>query len=214
MSDALQSVKDALGTFDKDNTEKAVNEALESGATARQIFDVLIEAMTAIGKRFEKMEVFLPEVMKATDAMKATFEVLVPLMVESDDLPEKVGTVIFGTVKGDIHNVGKDMVVSVMNTQGFDVIDLGVDVPASKFYEAAQQHNPDIVAVCAIMSSTIPIQKDVIDYFVAQGDRGNYKFLVGGGSTNPGWAEKIGADGWGKDAVEATEVALGLVGKQ
>ncbi len=213
MADALQSVKDALGAFDKEKTLEAVNAALEGGASARQVFDALIEGMTAIGKDFEKMICFLPEVMKATDAMKAAFEVLMPIMVEADDLPEKVGTVVFGTVKGDIHNVGKDMVISVMNTQGFDVIDLGVDVPASKFYEAAELHKPDIVAICAIMSSTIPIQKDIVDYFLAQGNKEDYKFLVGGGSTNPAWAEKIGADGWGKDAVEATDVALKLVGK-
>lgn len=208
----VQEVKDGLKSFNKENTLNAVQDALGAGVKAREIFDGLIESMKEIGEKFECMEVFLPEVMRAANAMKAAFAILMPIMIEANEQPEKVGKIVFGTVKGDIHNVGKDMVISVMITAGFDVVDLGVDVPTSKFYEAAEQEEADIVAVCAIMSATIPLQKDIVDFFVEQGNRDKYKILVGGGSTNTEWAEKIGADGWAKDAVEANEVSLRLMG--
>ena len=211
--DSIQSVKDALNSFKKENILEAVNKALANGVSARDIFDGLVEGMREVGQKFEIMEVFLPEVMRAAQGMKEAFNILMPIMVEAQEQPDKVGTIVFGTVKGDIHNVGKDMVISVMTTAGFDVIDLGVDVAPSKFFDEAERNNADIVGVCAIMSATIPIQKDVIDYFIEQGKRDKYKILVGGGSTNTEWAEKIGADGWGKDAVEASDVALKLVGK-
>lgn len=210
---SVEIVKNAIMSFDKATTLRAVKDALSGGIAARQIFDGLVEAMKEIGQKFECMDVFLPEVMRAADAMKESFAILMPHMVDAHQAPEKVGTVVFGTVKGDMHNVGKDMVISVMLTNGFEVIDLGVNVPTSKFFEEAERHNADIVAMCAIMSSTIPLQKDIVDYFVEKGVRKKYKLLIGGGSTNPAWAEKIGADGWGKDAVEANAVALKLVGK-
>jgi trimethylamine corrinoid protein len=210
----VEKCKDALKSFNKDETLKAVNDALAKGIGARKIFDGMVLAMKDIGKDFEVMNCFLPEVMKAAKAMREAFDILMPIMVESKEQPEEVGKIVFGTVKGDIHNVGKDMVVSVMSTAGFDVIDLGVDVAPSKYYEEAERNQADIVAVCAIMSSTIPIQKDVVDYFVEQGTRDKYKIMVGGGSTDTAWAEQIGADGWAKDAVEATDVALKLLGKK
>ena len=206
-------VKKAFLSLDAEVTVKAVKEELEKGSNPREIFNALSETMTEIGQQFEKMQVFMPEVMLATDAMKAAFEILEPAMVKSNDQLEKMGTIIMGTVKGDVHNVGKDMVVGVLTTSGFNVIDLGVDVAPSAYLEAAQKEKADIIAASALMTATMPIQKDLIDFLKAKGVRDKYKVMIGGGVVTPEWAEEIGADGYGKDAVEAGRVAKKLMGK-
>lgn len=206
-------VKEAFLSLDEEKTVSAVKEELENGSSPRDIFNCLTEAMTEIGHQFEMMQMFMPEVMLATDAMKAAFEILEPEMVKSNEEMEKMGTIIIGTVKGDVHNVGKDMVVGVLTTNGFSVIDLGVDVAPSAFLETAEKEKADIIAASALMTATMPVQKDLIDFLEAKGLRDKYKVIVGGGVVTEDWANEIGADGYGKDAIDAAKVAKQLMGK-
>lgn len=166
-----------------------------------------------IGEKFGAGEVFLPELMMAGDAMKAGTEFLVSAIPEGVETPT-LGTIVLGTVKGDIHNIGRNIVGSMLIAAGFNVVDIGCDVPNSAFAEAAEKHRADIIGASAIMATTIPMQKDLIDYLEALKIRHKYKIMVGGGSCTKKYAEKIGADGYGENAIEAVKIAKQLVSKK
>ncbi len=209
----FREVLDAFNGLDDQGTVEAIKKELNNGASPKAIFDELTDAMTEIGNKFEKMELFMPDVILATDALKAAIEVLEPAMSQSGEIVEKAGTVVMGTVKGDIHCVGKDMVVGMLTTAGFNVVDLGVDVAPSAFVEAAEREKAVIIAASALMTATMPIQKDLVDFLEAKGLRDKYKVMIGGGVVTPDWVEEVGADGYGKDAVDAVAAAKRLIGK-
>lgn len=171
-------------------------EAIENG---------LIPAIKEVGDKFEKMEIFLLELMLAADATKASMNLLLPLIPK--DSKGIGGNVVIGTVQGDVHEIGKNIVANMLMTAGFNVNDMGVDVKSSSFIDVAKKSNAKIIGASALMSSTMGSQKDIVDYLSATGDRKKFAVLIGGGITSKAWADEIGADGYGEDAVEAVKLA-------
>ncbi|HZK18523.1 MAG TPA: cobalamin-dependent protein [Clostridia bacterium] len=208
---AFENVRKALFGLDEDLTVKVVQEELEKGASPKDLLDVLGAAMTEVGEGFQKMELFLPDVMLASDCMNKAAEILIPAMEESNIQTETIGTVVLATVKGDIHTVGKDMVMGTLSTNGYKVIDLGKDVPSDSILEAAEKEKADIIALSALMSSTMPAQAEVIEFLQAKDIRDKYKVIIGGGCVTKEYADQIGADGYAQDAIAAVEEANKLM---
>lgn len=212
---SIQELRNAIMDFDEDAAVAAAEKVLKAGLPPMDAVNIMGDALKELGDKFQAMEVFLPEVLLATDAFKAGLKVLEPELlkaVDAGDVAEKPKVVI-ATVKGDVHAVGKDMVATMLTVGGFDVKNLGADVDSEAVIAAAEEYGAQIIGLSALMSTTIPHQKEVIDFLTAKGIRGKYKVIVGGGSTTPQWAEQIGADGYSKDAVEAVELAKSLMKK-
>ena len=165
----------------------------------------LVPSIETIGDKFEKMEIYLPELMLAADAMRSALALLLPLIPKGSKGAK--ATVVIGTVQGDVHEIGKNIVSSMLMAGGFNVVDLGVDVKTIAFVEEAKKANAKIIGASALMSSTIGSQKDIVDYLVSSKERRRYSVLVGGGPTTKEWAKEIGADGCGMTAVEAVKLA-------
>jgi methanogenic corrinoid protein MtbC1 len=146
--------------------------------------------------------------MMAADAFQEGMEILQPIITASGTQSEATGTVVMGTVKGDIHALGKNIAVTMLKTEGFDVVDLGVDVRASQFVDEAEKHRADIIALSALMTTTMPQQREVIEHLEARGTRDQYYVMVGGGPTDAKWAERIEADAYGETAADAVSLAL------
>ena len=211
MADVLGKLKGAILEFDEDAALEAAKEAVAEGVDPVQAIGALADGLNELGEAFEKMEVFLPEIMLASDAFKAALEVLEPELKKSRTEGTKAIPVVIGTIQGDVHQVGKDMVATFLTTAGFDVHDLGVDVAPSRFLEEAKKVGAKVIAVAALMSTTRPVQKDLIDFLEAKGVRDDYIVLVGGGVVTKEWADEIKADGYGQDAIATVEIAKKLL---
>ncbi|MBO6236529.1 MAG: cobalamin-dependent protein [Schwartzia sp.] len=211
MADVLGKLKGASLEFDEDAALEAAKEAVAEGVDPVKAIGALAEGLNELGEAFEKMEVFLPEIMLASDAFKAALEILEPELKKTHKEGEKAIPVVIGTIQGDVHQVGKDMVATFLTTAGFDVHDLGVDVAPSRFLEEAKKIDAKIIAVAALTSTTRPVQKDLIDFLEAKGVRDNYIVLVGGGVVTQEWADEIKADGYGQDAIATVEIAKKLL---
>ena len=174
----------------------------------------LSKGMKVIGEMFNKSEIYLPEMLMAADIFVSVMEILKPHI--SMEILEKMarGTVVIGTVKGDIHAIGKNIVAMLLETAGFTVHNLGVDVAASTFVEEARKVKADIIGLSSLLTTTMPSQKDVIDILKETGERDKYTILIGGAPTSQDWANEIGADGYGETAERAVSLALEFVGKK
>jgi 5-methyltetrahydrofolate--homocysteine methyltransferase len=170
----------------------------------------MIPAMDEVGRRFECEEYFVPELLLSARAMKGAMELIRPLLAARG--AEPLGRVVIGTVKGDLHDIGKNLVASMLEGGGFEVIDLGADVPPEKFVEAAAQRQADIVAMSALLTVTMPAMKSTIEALEAAGLRGRVKVMVGGAPLTQRYAEEIGADAYGENASVAVTLARRLVG--
>jgi corrinoid protein of di/trimethylamine methyltransferase len=164
-----------------------------------------------IGERFERGEAYLPELIMAGETFKAAMEILDPEIKRQQRDVATVGTVVMTTVKGDLHSIGKNIVSTVLETNGFNVVDMGVDKGALQIIEAAQKANADAIGLSALMSTTMPAQKEVIDALTELKLRDSYRVVVGGGPVTQEWADEIGADGFGEDAVQAVELLKRLL---
>lgn len=183
---------------------------MTEGVSGSQILDEgLLEAMNEIGIRFKAGEAFVPEVLVAARAMNKGIEVLKPHLTESD--MEEKGTAIIGTVKGDLHDIGKNLVKIMVEGKGIKVIDLGIDVSEDQFIEAVAEYEPDLVCMSALLTTTMPEMKVVIDALTAAGVRDKVKIMVGGAPVTQNFADEIGADCYTEDAAEASEEALNLL---
>ena len=211
---AIDDLKKAVIDGDDDGAREYAAACIAEGVAAMDAVNVMGDALRELGVQFQNMEVFLPEVLLAIDAFKAGLAVLEPELMKAVDgaAPAKKIKAVIATVKGDVHAVGKDMVATMWTVAGFDVKNLGADVDSEYIVKAAEEFGADIIGLSALMSTTIPHQKEVIDFLEAKGLRSKYKVLVGGGSTTPQWAEQIGSDGFSKDAVEAVELAKKVMG--
>jgi corrinoid protein of di/trimethylamine methyltransferase len=179
-----------------------------------QAIESCAEGLREIGNKFEKEELFLPELIKSGQIMKEVTSILRPEMKKKGNQKESLGRVVIGTVPGDVHDIGKDIVATMLFIQGFEVYNLGKDVPISRFVKKAKKVRADIIAASALLSTTMPCQRDIVNAFVADGSRERIKILVGGAPITPEWAKEIGADGFGENAVEAVRVATELMGEQ
>ncbi len=205
----LDKLRKGLLAYDTEALDKAAEEAINEGIVLEAI-DTLTNTIQEVGDKFGMGEIFLPELMMAGDAMKAGMAVLMPAIPKGAEVP-MLGTIVIGTVMGDIHDIGKTIVGTLLQAAGFNVVDIGVDIPPRDFVKAVRENNAVIVGVSALMATTIPVQKDMVEYFEATGLRKTCKIMVGGGACTREWAEAIGADGYGENAGEAIKVAKKLV---
>jgi corrinoid protein of di/trimethylamine methyltransferase len=210
-----EQLKEAIIAGDREKTLKAVEAALEGGVSASDIIEKgMSPGMKEVGERFARYEIYLPEMMMAAEAWEGAMKVLEPKLVEGGKERRMVGKVVLGTVAGDIHSIGKNIVGAMLKMSGFEVYDLGIDVPASHFVTKAEEVGADVIAASALMSTTMSQQKNIIDHLKARGVREKYAVLVGGGSTTEDWAKQIGADGYGKTAGDAAALALQAVARK
>lgn len=172
--------------------------------------DHLVPAMNEVGRRFECNQFFVPELLLAARAMKASLELLRPLLAERGTEP--IGRAVVGTVKGDLHDVGKNLVASLLEGGGFEVIDLGVNVPPEKFVAAAREKNAQIVGLSALLTTTMPSMRSTVEAFKAAGMRDQVKILIGGAPVTQRFADEIGADGYGENAPSAVALARKCLG--
>jgi corrinoid protein of di/trimethylamine methyltransferase len=209
----FKKLSEAVMAADSQAVVDAAKQVIEKGIDPVEAIEKgLSKGAIAVGEKFDKMEIFLTGLMMAADTMKAGMDVLLPHI--SKEKIVKKGTVVSGTVKGDIHDIGKNILVALLRANGFDVYDLGVDVSTSKFIEEAEKVKADIITLSALMSSTIGGQKDVIDYLKETGKREKFIVMVGGGPTTREWVEEISADGWAETATEAIKLASELIAKK
>jgi len=203
----LDRLRAAVVAGDENLVREIVKEAIEKDVEPLEAIESgLIPAIREVGEKFEKMELFLTDMMMAAEAMKAGMNLLLP-KIPKEKIPRR-GTVVAGTVKGDIHEIGKNVLAALLVAGGFDVHDLGSDVPASQFVKKAEEVGADIIAASALMTTTLPGQKDILDYLKAVAKRSEHLVLVGGGPTTAEWAEEIGADGYGETAMDGVKIAL------
>ena len=194
----------------KDEIVQGTNILLERGFSATKVLDdALVAGMKIVGIDFRDGILFVPEVLLAANAMKAGMEILRPLLAETG--AEPVGKVVIGTVKGDIHDIGKNLVAMMLEGAGFEVINLGINNPVERYLAALDEHQPDILGMSALLTTTMPYMKVVIDELVAKGIRDDYIVLVGGAPLNEEFGKAIGADAYCRDAAVAAETAQALV---
>ena len=207
----LQEVADVVIAGKAKLVGGLVQEALDAGENPNDILNSMIDAMGVVGEKFKNNEIFVPEMLVAARAMKKGVEVLKPHLASSG--AGTAGKVIIGTVAGDLHDIGKNLVAMMIESAGFEVIDLGVDVPADKFVEAYRA-NPDtkIIACSALLTTTMPALRDTVATLNAQDFRGNIKVMVGGAPITQAFADEIGADAYTEDAASATQKAKELAG--
>ncbi len=190
----------------KEEIEEGVNILLERGWTPYDVLtQALVEGMRIVGIDFRDGILFVPEVLLAANAMKGGMAILRPLLAETG--APKLGKMVIGTVKGDIHDIGKNLVSMMMEGAGFDVIDIGINNPVENYLEAIEEHQPDILGMSALLTTTMPYMKVVIDTLKEKGMRDDYVVLVGGAPLNEAFGEAIGADAYCRDAAVAVETA-------
>lgn len=213
----LEKIRDLIGGTpyrgqDAD-VEKLTREALDQGVSAKDIFYVgLIAGMQIVIDKFKRNEFYIPEVLVCSRAYEAGMKLVKPLLVESGVKP--VGTVVVGTVKGDLHDIGKNLVAMTLRGQNFNVVDLGIDVDPEKYVEAVKQHKAQIVGLSALLTTTMPQMKNVIQALQQAGIRDSVKVMIGGAPITQSYADEIGADGYAPDAGSATDKAKELLGVQ
>jgi corrinoid protein of di/trimethylamine methyltransferase len=196
-----------------DVAERLARQAIERGVDPLEAINQgFVAGMNYVGEQFGLGEMFLPDLVLAGEAMKAAVAVLEPEMVKRGTERQMLGKVVLGTVEGDIHEIGKTLVETMLSASGFQVYDLGVDVPVETFVEKARQVNADIVGLSALLTTTMARQRDTIEALDDLGLRPRVKVMVGGAPVTSGWADEIGADGYGEDAIGAVAVAKRLVG--
>lgn len=206
----LQELSDSVVEMDEDRAVKAATESLAAGVDPYDaIQNGLSDGMARAGELFEEEEYFIPELLMCSDAMYAGLDVLKPHLKQTND---KKGTVVIGVIEGDTHDIGKNMVRIMFETGGFEVHDLGRDVPPQHFVEAAQEVNADIIALSTLMTTTMDGMGTVVRLLDEANIRNGIKVMVGGGPISAGFAKRIGADGYAVNAAEAVKVARELMG--
>lgn len=205
----LEQIAQAVIDGDEVSTPKLVEQALVAGTAAKAVLqDGLLKGMTEVGRRFREGEYFVPEVLIAAEAMKAGTNLLKPHLAKAGVKPE--ATAIIGTVRGDLHDIGKNLVATMLEGAGFEVIDLGVDVPPEKFVEVCLNRKVDVVAMSALLTTTMPMMEQSVKKLKAE-VQPTPTIIVGGAPVTQEYADKIGANGYGRDAATGAELAKSLV---
>jgi len=211
MADILQNIVSNLYDGEEETVAALVQEALDQGVTPEEILaGGLVAGMDAVGRDFKAGDLFVPEVLIAARAMHAGMNVLRPLLAESD-VPS-AGKYLIGTVKGDQHDIGKNLVKMMLEGAGFETIDLGVDVDPADFVDAVREHQPQLLGMSALLTTTMPAMKSTVEALEEAGLRDSVKVMIGGAPVTAAYAEQIGADGYAPDAASAVDVARSLAG--
>ena len=209
MDSYFKDLYNAILEGQREIAKEKVEQSLSEGKKPADILEAMVAAMGEVGRLFEEGEYFVPEMLIAARAMKTGMEILKPELVDADIQP--VGTFIAGTVKGDLHDIGKNLVCMMLEGAGFQVIDLGSDVSPESFVAAVIEHQPNFVAMSALLTTTMTSMERTIEALNAAGLRDSVKVLIGGAPITDTYAEKIGADGYASDASRAVKLAMSLV---
>jgi corrinoid protein of di/trimethylamine methyltransferase len=212
-TDLLSQITASIVDGDPDVTVAKTAEALKAGVEPIAIIDqALVPGMRIVGERFSAGEYFLPNLIVSANGMKQAMALLEPELRARRQARKSAGTVVIGTVKGDIHEIGKSLVATMLAANGFEVHDLGVDVPVEKFVATVKTTNASLVGLSALLTTTMGVQKKVVEALAAAGLRAQVKVMVGGAPVSRKWADEIGADGYAEDAVGAVDLATKLSG--
>jgi len=207
----LQALADSVIAGKRDDVAKMTQAAVDEGVSPADIInDGLIAGMAVVGEKFKNNEFYVPEVLIAARAMHAGMDIIKPLLAKSGVQPR--GTVAIGTVKGDLHDIGKNLVAMMLEGGGYEVLDLEVDVPAEKFVDAVKSQGAGVVALSALLTTTMPAMKDTIDAPKEAGVRDQVKVVIGGAPVTQNYADEIGADGYAPDAASAVDKVRELLG--
>ena len=210
MQDYLNEIKDAVVSGKFKEIEDMVSATIKDGVDLKQIIDeAMIPAMDVVGEKFARSEIFVPEMLVSAVTMQKGLDLIKPLL-KGEETKSK-GTIVICTVKGDIHDIGKNLVVMMLEGAGFKIIDLGVDLSVEQLVERVVEIKPDILGLSALLTTSMPEMKKVLETLEAQGLRKNLKVMVGGAPVDSRFAESIGADGYGEDAAAAVKLARKLV---
>lgn len=206
-SQMLEMLSQKVIEGDMDGVRDLSSDALDGGLEPLDILENGIsKGMDVVGKRFQTGEAFLPELLMAADAFSSAMEKVAPALEANQNSVEKIGKVLLATVKGDVHNLGKNIVATVLETNGFEVVDIGVDQDTLTIIEEAQKSKADVIGLSAVMTTTMPYQKEVISTLTELGLRDKFIVMVGGGPVSEKWADEIGADGYGQTAMDAVAI--------
>jgi corrinoid protein of di/trimethylamine methyltransferase len=202
----LDELVKAVTDGDEEEATAAAEHVVQEGVPIDTVIDALTRGMREIGEQFARMDIFLPEMMMSAQAMKAAMVVLDPEIQKAGAVTETKGTIVIGTVEGDMHEIGKDVVITLLQVQGFEVHDLGINVNALDFVKKAEEVNADIIGASSLMTTTMPNQKDIIEILKEKGIRDKYHVILGGAPVTQEWVDQCGADSWGENAGKAVEV--------
>ncbi len=202
----LESLVEAVQNGEEAEAIRLARQAIEGGLQPHEIIEGLTAGMRVVGDRFAAMEIFLVELMMAARTMQAVMKEIEPELKRSSTIIKKKGTIVIGTVKGDMHEIGKNIVISLLEVQGFEVHDMGVNVDALDFVRKAEEVNADIIGISALMTTTMPLQKDVIDILTVKGVRNKYHVILGGAPVTLEWVQTAGADSWGENAGKSVQI--------
>jgi len=209
----IERLKRSVLNYNTDEAVSAAKDAVKLGVDLLKVIEEgLAKGIREVGEKFANGEIFLPELVMAAETMKRALEILEPELKKEKRERKALGKVLLGTVAGDIHSIGKTIVTSMLTANGFEVYDIGEDVPAEKFVEKVKELKPDVVGLSALLTTTLPEQRTVIEALKKEGLRDKVKVIIGGAPASREWAEEIGADGYGADAAEAVEVVKRLLG--
>jgi corrinoid protein of di/trimethylamine methyltransferase len=204
----MTTVDELVGAVQAGDASQAAGlatQALQDGAEAAAMVESLSVAMRAVGDRFGTGEIFLPELMLSARAMQKAMDVIQPALLASAGTTPTQGRMVLGTVRGDVHEIGKDIAITMLRASGFEVVDLGRDVDPLDFIKRAEEVKADIIGASALMTTTMPAQKELVDILVAKGLRDKYHVILGGAPVTAEWVAETGADSWGEDAGKAVK---------
>ncbi len=211
----FEQLKKCIIEGDSDGAKRLAEEAMSQGLNPVEVVERgLSEGMKVIGDQFEKLEIFLPSVVLAADAMKSAMEVLRPKMTGAQGAKMKKGVVVIGTCYGDVHDIGKNFVSAMLEAAGFEVHDLGCDVPVHSFLNKAKEVKADIIGLSALLSTSAWYQRDLVKNLTETGARDKHWVIIGGGATTPEWTREIAADGYGKLTTDAVKLCARLVSER
>lgn len=212
MSEAYEKLSKLVIAGRADELLKAVQKCLDDGGAPAGILEEgLLPGMDVVGQRMKTGEMFIPEVLRSANGMQSALALLTPLMNKGEST--MLGTIVIGTVEGDMHDIGKNLVSMMFKGSGFNVIDLGINVTPEGFAKAVEENNPDILGMSALLTTTMPKMKQTVDHFEKCGLRRQVKIIVGGAPVTQKFAEEIGADAYGHNAAQAVEISKELVAK-
>jgi corrinoid protein of di/trimethylamine methyltransferase len=212
----MMSFKALCQAVESGNTadaEDLTRKFLDEGKDPLEMIAALTETMNKLGELFARLDIFLPQLILAGEALTASVDILRPKIMEAGEPGASKGKVVIGVVKGDLHEIGKNIVKLMLDTNGFEVKDLGYDVDSLTFIKEAEAMGADIIGASSLMTTTMPGQKEIIELLKEKGIRDRYKVVIGGAPTGKEWAEKIGADLWCEDATSAPKMMAELLGK-
>ena len=212
VEDIFRQLIEAVQAGDPDLASSAAKKTLAAGVSPDEAIEQgLAKGVRIVGDKFEKGEAFITDLAMAAEAMKSALKILQPELERQKSKSKTLGTIVLGTVEGDIHDIGKNLVGTMLTASGFDVIDLGSDIAANKFVDAARKEGAQVIGASALLTTTRSKQKEIIDALQRLGLRGEFRVIVGGAPVSQHWAGTIGADGYGASAVEAVRVVKAML---